>query len=60
MQGAAFRPTMPCFFSAVRQVASTWLEAVKSLEQPTTSTSWRAESQAALQVVTVAIIITAG
>lgn len=41
MQGAEFRPTMPCFFSAVRQVARTWLEAMKSLEQLTTSTSWR-------------------
>lgn len=43
MQGAMLRPTMPCFFSAVRQVASTWLDAMKSLEQLTTSTSWRGE-----------------
>lgn len=45
MQGATLRPTMPCFFSAVRQVASTWLDAMKSLEQLTTSTSWRGERE---------------
>lgn len=43
MQGAMLRPTMPCFFRAVRQVESTWLDAMKSLEQLTTSTSWRGQ-----------------
>lgn len=47
MQGAMLRPTMPCFFSAERQVASTWLDAMKSLEQLTTRTSWRGDSDAA-------------
>lgn len=39
MHGAMLRPTTPCFFRAVRQVASTWLDAKNSLEQFTTSTS---------------------
>lgn len=41
MQGAMLRPATPCLFSAERQVANTWLEAINSLEQFTTSTSWK-------------------
>lgn len=40
IQGAILRPTTPCFFRAVRHVASTWLDDMNSLEQFTTSTSW--------------------
>ena len=45
MQGATLRPTTPCLFSAARQVARTWLDARKSLEQLTTSTSCRGERE---------------
>lgn len=40
MQGAMFNPTTPCFFRAVRQVANTWLDAMNSVEQFTTRTSY--------------------
>ena len=41
IQGAMWRPTTPCLLMALRHVASTWLEAMNSGEQFTTSTSWR-------------------